>query len=112
LRRGRGRADSLPPCYHFHIMTFGLRAFKLNEVGPTGDSYALTVENKDPKDSGLSKTAIWQHSFPTIVAVTEFLVTNCKPEELQIAELKRQLLKGQDYVTKVSRESAVRMGFK
>ena len=52
------------------------------------------------------------HSFPTLKGLTNFIETNCKPEEFKITELDRELKTGKFYATKISEESAVKMGFK
>lgn len=93
-------------------MTLWLLALKLDQSGPLGNKYALTVLNPDLKDFGLSKTSIAEHSFPTIGALTKFVVANCRPEEVRITELQGQLSDGRLYAMEISSESSLRMGFK
>ena len=92
-------------------MTLWLLVFKLNESSPSGNRYALTILNPSPKDLGLDKTPIWNHAFPTIGAVKQFLVSRCTPVE--ISELGSRLADEQKlYSLEISRESALRLGFK
>jgi hypothetical protein len=91
-------------------MNVWLLAFKLSEPGPSGNKYALAIQNTDPKDLGLSKTPLWEHSFPTIGAVKQFLVSRRVP--VVISELELRLNEQKLYSLEISRESAVQMGFK
>ncbi len=91
-------------------MTVWLTAFKLSEPGPSGDKYALTVQNPDSKDLGLSKTPLWEHSFPTIGAVTQFLVAS--RVAVVISELELRLNEEKSYSLEISTEDAIQMGFK
>lgn len=93
-------------------MTVWLLAFRFTEPGLAGNHYSLAVLNPDPKDDGLSKTQVAEHSFPTIGAVTKFVTTYCKPEEVSISELGNELGEQRIYAMEVSKASAVKMGFK
>lgn len=93
-------------------MPLWLLAFKLDQPVLGQNRYALTVLNLNPDDFGLSRTPLADHSFASLGAVTNFVVTRCKPGEVDISQLEHLLSESQFFHMQVSEDSAIRMGFK
>jgi hypothetical protein len=91
-------------------MLLWLLIHKLNKPHPSGNRYSLALFDPDPKSLGICKTL--KYRFPTRGAVIRFLVTSCKPEEVHISELESQLKERGGHAMKISKESALRIGFK
>jgi hypothetical protein len=75
-----------------------------------GGLYLLNV-GPNP-DLGLSKNLVLEHAFTNLDELCKFVAEKCAPGEVDLPKLKSQLGKGKDLHTLLSKESAVRMGFK
>jgi hypothetical protein len=75
--------------------------------------YLLSVgPNPDPKDLGLSKTTVWENAYSTLDDLCKVVQDNCDAGEVDLQKLRSHLSKGLPFHAPISKETAVKMGFK
>ena len=78
-----------------------------------GHLFTLSVgPNADPKDLGLSKTSLLDHTYSSLDELCKVVLENCSAGEVDVPKLRSYLTAGKQFHTPISRESALGMGFK
>jgi hypothetical protein len=92
------------------MKTVLLMARKLDS-SPVGNKYMLAI-GVTPASSGLSRTPVSDHSYPTLENLCDFINAAKALGAHSLAALREALQNEEPYYTEISEESAVRMGFK
>jgi hypothetical protein len=81
------------------------------DSSPAGNKYMLAI-GVTPASSGLSRTPVSDHSYPTLESICDFVNAAKALDAHGLAALREALRNGRPHHARVSEESAVRMGFK